>query len=253
MRTRSYPDKVRGLLNEGGLYGERRGWHLPGFDTSDWAARELAAGLPGGRAGVGFFVATFDLDVPAEAPLVTIVAALRAPKGHSVAVSAWQRVLAAMPDAHLAIVGDGEQRDALRALVEELDLTDRVDMRGHVTDEELHTAYLRADVFCQPGTAELQSLVSLEAMSASKPVVLADALALPHLVDDGVNGWLFVPGDHEDLAEKLALVLGADEAERARLGEASHAKALRHSAQKTVDLFEALYRGATPAEIRARL
>ena len=63
--TFSYPDKVRGLLNEGGLFGERQGWHLPGFDTSGWEARDLSAGLPNGAAGVGFFVTTFDLDIPA--------------------------------------------------------------------------------------------------------------------------------------------------------------------------------------------
>jgi hypothetical protein len=58
-----YPDKTRGLFNEGGLFGERRGWHLPGFDTSAWEVRELSDGLPGGGAGVGFFVTTFELDL----------------------------------------------------------------------------------------------------------------------------------------------------------------------------------------------
>ena len=51
-------------MNEGGLYGERAGWHLPGFDTSSWTERELSAGLPNDVAGVGFFVTTFDLDLP---------------------------------------------------------------------------------------------------------------------------------------------------------------------------------------------
>ncbi|EIW77017.1 glycoside hydrolase family 35 protein [Coniophora puteana RWD-64-598 SS2] len=61
----NYPDKVRGVLNEGGLYGERAGWHLPGFDTSSWEARDLSQGLPNSTAGVGFFVTTFDLSIPA--------------------------------------------------------------------------------------------------------------------------------------------------------------------------------------------
>ena len=63
---RSYPDKLRGVLNEGGLFGEREGWHLPGFDASAWEARELSGGLPDGKAGVGFFVTTFELDVPED-------------------------------------------------------------------------------------------------------------------------------------------------------------------------------------------
>ncbi|KAL0951714.1 hypothetical protein HGRIS_008390 [Hohenbuehelia grisea] len=61
----SFPDKVRGVLNEGGLFGERQGWHLPGFDTSKWTTRDLASGLPGSAAGVGFFVTTIDLKIPA--------------------------------------------------------------------------------------------------------------------------------------------------------------------------------------------
>ncbi len=60
----SFPDRVRGVLNEGGLFGEREGWHLPGFDTSNWTARALSDGLPTGKAGVGFFITTFALDVP---------------------------------------------------------------------------------------------------------------------------------------------------------------------------------------------
>jgi glycosyltransferase involved in cell wall biosynthesis len=162
-------------------------------------------------------------------------------------------LLAPRLDAHLEIVGDGEQRTSLRALVEELGLRDRVHFLGHVSDAELRRAYLRADVFCQPGTAELQSLVSLEAMSASRPVVLADALALPHLVSDGDNGYLFTPGDPQDLADKLSAVLTASEGERARMGRASHDRAVQHSQEKTVRLFEMLYRGAAPEEVRALL
>ncbi|KAJ7483608.1 glycoside hydrolase family 35 protein [Mycena latifolia] len=58
-------DKTRGVFNEGGLFGERQGWHLPGFDTSSWVSRDLATGLPGSSAGVGFFVTTFQLNIPA--------------------------------------------------------------------------------------------------------------------------------------------------------------------------------------------
>jgi hypothetical protein len=40
------------------------GWHLPGFDTSSWALRDLSEGLPNATAGVGFFVTTFNLSIP---------------------------------------------------------------------------------------------------------------------------------------------------------------------------------------------
>ncbi|KZV66862.1 glycoside hydrolase family 35 protein [Peniophora sp. CONT] len=61
---RAFPDKMRTITNEGGLFGEREGWHLPGFDTSAWVERALSDGLPDAHAGVGFFSTTFDLEIP---------------------------------------------------------------------------------------------------------------------------------------------------------------------------------------------
>ena len=195
-----------------------------------------------------------EVDHPGH-PVVLFVGRLAVEKNVEVLIRAIAHLARTRPalDVHAEIVGDGEQRDRIRATVDEEGVADRVLLRGHVSEEQLRAAYLRADVFCQPGTAELQSLVTLEALSASTPVVLADALALPHLVDEGVNGHLFPPGDHEALAERVARVLDLPEAERAAMGRASHAKALRHSAEKTVDVFERLYRGATAAEVRAML
>ena len=64
LARRSFPDRVRGVLNEGGLFGERAGWHLPEFDTSNWVTRDLSDGLPDDAAGIGFFVTKFPLDIP---------------------------------------------------------------------------------------------------------------------------------------------------------------------------------------------
>jgi 1,2-diacylglycerol 3-alpha-glucosyltransferase len=149
-----------------------------------------------------------------------------------------------VPEAHLEVIGGGEQRAPLEKLAREKGVASRVHFLGHVDDDELRSAYLRCDVFCQPGTAELQSLVTLEALSASKPVVLANAMALPHLVDDGVNGYLFEPADRAGLAGKLDSILGMPAGEREVMGKAGHAKAALHSHSKTMDTFEAIYRGA---------
>lgn len=55
-------DPVRGPLNEGGLYGERLGWHLPGFDTASWeSASPIEDGVEG--AGIKWYTTTFDLNV----------------------------------------------------------------------------------------------------------------------------------------------------------------------------------------------
>lgn len=58
----SYADRMRGPLNEGGLFGERQGWHLPGFDDSKWATGRPTSGIA--KPGVSFFRTTFNLNVP---------------------------------------------------------------------------------------------------------------------------------------------------------------------------------------------
>ena len=146
---------------------------------------------------------------------------------------------------HLEIVGSGEVRTALEELVQRLGLGSRVKFLGLVSDEDLRKAYIKADLFCMPGTAELQSLVTLEAMSASTPVVLADAMALPHLVRDGENGYLFTPNDSDDLAKKITQILQLPKDQQQAMGRASRAMVEPHSIQGTLQTFEDLYRGAS--------
>ncbi|WP_425266698.1 glycosyltransferase [Arthrobacter oryzae] len=148
-------------------------------------------------------------------------------------------------DIHLEVVGGGEVRPALEAQVARLGLTDRVKFLGLASDADLRKAYITADVFCMPGTAELQSLVTLEAMSASTPVLLANAMALPHLVREGENGYLFTPNDSDDLAAKLSLVFSLPADEREAMGKTSREMVESHGIARTLQTFEDIYRGAS--------
>ncbi|GAA4545946.1 glycosyltransferase [Pseudonocardia xishanensis] len=150
------------------------------------------------------------------------------------------RAMAAVPGARLEVVGDGTEREAWHRLAGELGIADRVVWHGFVSEEDLVAAYRRCAVFCMPGIAELQSLVTLEAMAAGKPVVAADAMALPHLVRPGRNGLLFPPGDVEALAASLRTLL-ADGGTRRRMGAASREIVAGHSLDATLDAFEAVY------------
>ena len=57
-----YRDNVRGPLNEGGLYAERQGYHLPRPPTRDWKSRKPTDGIT--KPGVAFYTAEFQLDMP---------------------------------------------------------------------------------------------------------------------------------------------------------------------------------------------
>ncbi|PSL39605.1 glycosyltransferase involved in cell wall biosynthesis [Labedella gwakjiensis] len=164
------------------------------------------------------------------------------------------RALGRLPqhlDAKLTIVGGGDQKRNLEVLAEQLGLADRVTFAGYVTEEELRASYTRATVFAMPSIAELQSIATMEAMASGLPVVAADAMALPHLVHDGENGFLFAPGDVDELAARLTDVL---EAEPERL-EALKNESLRliqaHDINRTLSTFESLYRGETVPDAAA--
>jgi glycosyltransferase involved in cell wall biosynthesis len=157
------------------------------------------------------------------------------------------RAVASLPYIRAEIVGDGSCRDKLTALAEELSVSDRVVFRGFVSDEELVEAYQRADLFCMPGTAELQSLATMEAMAAGLPVVAADAMALPHLVQAGVNGFRYPPGNVVILAAAIAEVF-RNPATAVAMGRASREMIAAHDIHGTLDAFEDVYLGCLGRE-----
>ena len=140
------------------------------------------------------------------------------------------------------IVGGGDQRKNLERLTAELGLSDRVTFHGRTTDEQLRALLSRASLFVIASIAELQSIATMEAMASALPIVAADAVALPHLVDNGGNGYLFEPGNADDLAARLTDVLTAEPDEYARMQQASLDGVLVHDINRTLDTFEALYR-----------
>jgi len=129
----------------------------------------------------------------------------------------------------------------LRALVAELGLGDRVRFAGFVSDEAKRQALTNGAVFAMPSTAELQSISSLEAMASGLPVVAADSMALPHLIDG--NGYLFTPGDVSDLAAKLTQVLTASDEDYQVMRDRSTTMIEAHDINRTLATFESLYRG----------
>lgn len=146
-------------------------------------------------------------------------------------------------DAQLDLVGEGDQRRALEQLSQRLGIADRVHFPGRVSDEELRSILTNATVFAMPSTAELQSIATMEAMASGLPVVAADAMALPHLVHDGDNGYLFPPRDVAALADRLERVLRMPREEREVMQRASLRLLEPHDIDTTITIFERLYRG----------
>merc|ERR1712185_711177 len=129
-------------------------------------------------------------------------------------------MLARLPDARLALVGDGPDRAALEAHFEGTSTV----FTGLLRGEELSRAFAAADVFAMPSDSETLGFVVLEAMASGVPVVGCDAGGVPSLIADGETGFLFAPGDTAALAEKVGALI-SDRALVEKVGKAARAEA----------------------------
>ncbi len=135
-------------------------------------------------------------------------------------------VLEAMPDARLALVGDGPYRSRLEDIFAGLP----VNFVGYLAGEELASAYASGDAFVFPSSTETLGLVLLEAMAAGCPVVGANRGGIPDIVSDGENGCLYEPegfdGGAASLTGAVQRLLG-DPAEREQLRRNARSEAER--------------------------
>lgn len=142
---------------------------------------------------------------------------------------------------HLTITGNGNEKENLKKLAKELGISDNTTFTGFVPDEDLPYLYKFADCFIMAGTVELQSLVTMEAMATGLPVLGVNAMAIPELVHDGENGFLFEFGDIEGLADKMVKIF-SDEKTRKEMSKKSLEIIAKHDIEKTMDAFETLYK-----------
>lgn len=143
-------------------------------------------------------------------------------------------------DAHFVIGGEGSERTRLEESVEKLGVMDHTTFTGFLSKEDYERVYSLASVFAISSPAELQSLVTLEAAASGLPIVAVNAGALPELVHDGQNGYLFPLEDSATMAEKIAAILDDPELQR-KMGEASRKVAEKHDIEVTSREFERLY------------
>jgi glycosyltransferase involved in cell wall biosynthesis len=150
-------------------------------------------------------------------------------------------VLEAMPDARLALVGDGPYRNRLEEIFAGLP----VNFVGYLAGEELAAAYASGDAFVFPSSTETLGLVLLEAMAAGCPVVGANRGGIPDIVSDGVNGCLYEPegadGGAASLTAAVQRLLG-DPAEREQLRCNARSEAERWGWAGATDQLRGFYR-----------
>jgi len=180
-----------------------------------------------------------------EGPVAAVIAVLRPQKAVDVFVEALPQVLAEVPRAQFAIVGEGEMLDQLKLRVAELDLTGRVLFTPFVAPAARALACI--DVFVLPSAWEAFPIAVLEAMACGVPQVTTDVGGTGEAVLDGETGLLCPPGDPSALAQRMTLLLG-DEGLRSRMGAAARRRHReRFQTGRMVEATAALYAAVAAA------
>jgi glycosyltransferase involved in cell wall biosynthesis len=148
------------------------------------------------------------------------------------------------PEMRLRIVGDGPEREPLRALAHRLGLEGIVEWLGPVSQSRLSRELTAADCFCLPSAQEGFGIAFLEAMAAGLPIVAARAAAVPEVVPQAL---LCPPDDAESFADALLSLYDSREL-RDRLAATGKEQVRRFSLPVVSDRFlrevESLITGA---------
>ena len=163
--------------------------------------RTIYCGLDHGR---------FTLDRPpprSATPLVVSWSRLRRYKSLDVAIGAFGRIRAELPDARLLVMGRGPDEARLRRLTAKLGLDDAVEFRGFQPWDELVKQLHRAHVFLNPSPKEGWGLTVIEANQCGLPVVASDRPGLRDSVKDGETGALVPYGDEAAMARQALVLL----------------------------------------------
>ncbi len=134
--------------------------------------------------------------------LLVQVARLHPYKDHATAIRTVQRLATEHPDIHLVIVGDGEERTALKEQIAALKLYDRVHLVG--LQEHVAPFLHAADAFLLTSISEGIPLTLIEAMAGGIPCVSTNVGGVAEVVEDGQSGLLAAAGDDAALASQIS-------------------------------------------------
>lgn len=185
------------------------------------------------RCGVDdIFLSDTVADQPiSTAPDLCCVARLSAQKGLPLLVEAASIVDRRGVDFHLTLVGDGELRSALEAIIEARGLAKKITITGWCDGAAVRNHLLASRAMILPSFAEGLPVVIMEALALSRPVIVSAIAGTPELVDSDC-GWLIPAGSVDQLADAMEAALTASPASLQKRGQEGRRRVLQqHNAQ----------------------
>ena len=173
-----------------------------------------------------------------------IAARLNPVKDISTLIRGFAMAHATCPHLRLLIAGDGEEEAKLKTLTAELGLTGEICFAGWVTDTD--SFYNALDINTLTSLSETFPYALTEGARAGLPTVASRVGGVPYLIDHGVNGFLFPPGDAQSLARHLAALAG-DPLLRAHMGQRLREKgvsqfSLQSTLERQLDIYRSILR-----------
>jgi glycosyltransferase involved in cell wall biosynthesis len=174
--------------------------------------------------------------------IVLFLGRLERRKGIFDLLDAIAALRAHIPDLRLVCAGDGDLGSVAR-YAERLGIEDAVSLPGWVGPAEKQSLMNLAAVYVLPSYAEGLPVSLLEAMASGLPVAATSVGGIPDVVADGINGFLFAPGDSAMLQRLLRRLMHDAELGKRMALAARETVRLRFSAERVLAQLDELYAG----------
>jgi len=136
----------------------------------------------------------------------------------------------------LVLVGDGDMRPEVEALIQQHDLGDMVTITGWASGAEVQDELIGARALVLPSFAEGLPVVIMEALALGRPVLSTYVAGIPELVEPDASGWLVPPGSVDALVQAMLAVLRASPERLEELGREGRRRVLAsHDTRTTTD------------------
>ncbi len=188
------------------------------------------------------FLAIAPTPIP-DQPRFVCVGRLSEQKGQLLLIEAAKRLAEEGISFELVLVGDGELRSPIEALIAQYQLQDQIKITGWASTTEVRQHLLNAKVMVLPSFAEGLPVVLMEALALGRPVISTYIAGIPELVENNTCGWLITPGSIEALvtAMRSALLTSQDKLEH--MGQAGLERvALNHNIDLEAGKLAVLFR-----------
>jgi 1,2-diacylglycerol 3-alpha-glucosyltransferase len=170
----------------------------------------------------------------ADDVISTYVGRLSPEKNLSFLIRSFYGVAMADDHARLLVVGDGPERENLKAQIKHMNIESKVYFTGMVEYKDIPAYLATSDIFVTPSSAETFGLSTVEAMAGGLPVLGLDAVGTGDIVEDGITGFITI----DDLAVFTAklMLLTTNHELRRKMGVKAIQASMKYDIQSTTNI-----------------